>query len=33
MPAKQPHEVIGGDGRVRILASRCASCIYRQDES
>ena len=28
MPAKRAHEVIGGDGRVRVLAPQCGTCIY-----
>jgi hypothetical protein len=28
MPGKQAHEVIGGDGLVRVLAPACPTCIY-----
>jgi hypothetical protein len=28
---KRASDVIGDDGKVRVLASRCASCIFRQD--
>jgi len=28
MTGKRAHEVIGGDGRVRVLAPACSTCIY-----
>lgn len=28
MPGKRPGDVIGGDGRVRVLAPACSTCIY-----
>jgi hypothetical protein len=28
MPRKQPHDVIGSDGQVRVLAPACSTCIY-----
>lgn len=28
MTRKRAHEVIGGDGRVRVLAPQCPTCIY-----
>lgn len=30
MARKQPGDVIGGDGHVRVLSAMCATCIYRQ---
>lgn len=29
MTRKQPHDVIGDDGHVRVLRSRCATCLFR----
>ncbi len=31
MTAKQPYDVIGDDGRVRVLQSRCKTCLFRPD--
>jgi hypothetical protein len=28
---KQPHDVIGDDGRVRVLSRRCRTCLFRRD--
>jgi hypothetical protein len=28
MAGKRAHEVVGGDGRVRVLAPQCATCIF-----
>ena len=28
---KQPHDVIGDDGRVRVLSRRCGTCLFRRD--
>lgn len=28
---KQPHDVIGHDGRVRVLLRRCDTCLFRRD--
>lgn len=33
MARKQPGDVIGGDGKVRVLESRCVSCIYRDEDA
>jgi hypothetical protein len=29
MTARQPHDVIGGDGKVRVLSRRCGTCLFR----
>lgn len=32
MSSKQPHDVVGDDGHVRVLRHRCSTCIYRRDQ-
>ena len=30
MPRKQPRDVLGDDGRVRVLSRRCSTCLTRR---
>jgi hypothetical protein len=29
---KEPADVIGDDGRVRVLSQRCSTCLFRKDQ-